>query len=58
MHNFLDACISIMIMHYAQGCINHRCIGCFMHTSSLVTLTGCIIGRFRAHTVGSGGAGE
>ena len=18
--------------HYAQGCINHRCIGCFMHT--------------------------
>ncbi len=24
--------------HYAQGCINHRCIGCFMHTSPLVTL--------------------
>ncbi len=25
--------------HYAQGCINHRCVGCFMHTSPLVTLT-------------------
>jgi hypothetical protein len=22
----------------AQDCINHRCIGCFMHTSPLVTL--------------------
>ncbi len=34
-----------------QGCINHRCIGCFMHTSPLVTSTGCIVGRSRAHTV-------
>jgi hypothetical protein len=29
-----------------------------MHTSPLVTLTGCIIGRSRAYTVGGGGAGE
>jgi hypothetical protein len=33
--------------HYAQGCINHRCIGCFMHMSPLVTLTRCR----EAHTV-------
>ncbi len=38
--------------HYAQGCINHRCIGCFTHTSPLVTITGCIPGSSRAHTVG------
>jgi hypothetical protein len=31
----------------APGCINHRCIGCFMHTSPLVTLTGCIVGRYK-----------
>jgi hypothetical protein len=37
--------------HYAQGCINHRCIGCFMHTRLLVTLTGCIVERSRAHTI-------
>ncbi len=31
-----------------------------MHTSPLVTLMGCILGRSRAHTVvgGGGGAGE
>ncbi len=44
--------------HYAQGCINHRCIGCFMHKSPLVTLTGCFVGRSRAHLVWCGGAGE
>jgi hypothetical protein len=32
--------------------IMHRSIGCFLHTSPLVTLTGCILGRSRAHTVG------
>jgi hypothetical protein len=29
-----------------------------MHTSPLVTLLGCILGSFRAHTVGGGGTGE
>jgi hypothetical protein len=29
-----------------------------MHMSPLVTLTGGILGRSRAHTVGGGGAGE
>ncbi len=46
---------------YAQGCINHtyRYIGCFMHTSPLVTLTGREVYRpYRAYTVGGGGAGE
>jgi hypothetical protein len=36
--------------HYAPGCINHRCIAWFMHTRPLVTLTGCIVRRSRAHT--------
>ncbi len=30
----------------------------FMHTSPLVTLKGCILGRSGVHTVGGGGAGE
>ncbi len=30
--NFPKVCISTPPKHYAQGCINHRCIGCFMHT--------------------------
>ncbi len=39
------------------GLYNHRCIGCFMHTSPLVTLTG-FRRESRAHTVGGGRAGE
>jgi hypothetical protein len=31
---------------------------CEVASSPLVTLTGCILGRSRAHTVGGGGAGE
>jgi hypothetical protein len=34
-----------------------RCIGCFMHTRLLATLT-VFVGSSRAHTVGGGGAGE
>ncbi len=46
----------VMDMHASKTlCTGHRC---FMHTSPLVTLTGCILGRSRAHTVGGGGAGE
>ncbi len=42
------ACIQNIMQ---QGCINHRCIGCFIHTNPLVTLTGSITGRFKALTV-------
>ncbi len=39
-----------------------RCIFIFdsdqAQINSVVTLTGCILGRSRAHTVGGGGAGE
>ncbi len=38
--------------HYAQGCINHRCIGGFM-----LLCTKAHEGGFRAHTEGGGGAG-
>jgi hypothetical protein len=62
-HNVLDAYIShyegkwechlgtkkLKKKHYAQGCINHRCIGGFMHMSPR--------GRFRAYTEGGRGAG-
>jgi hypothetical protein len=30
----------------------HRCKGCFKHKSPLVTFTGCILGRSRAHNCG------
>jgi hypothetical protein len=58
--NVLDACISI-----TRG--SGRGLGpgireffgpCEVASSPMVTLTGCILGRSRAHTVRGGGAGE
>ncbi len=46
------------IQNIMYRAVYHRRIGCFMQMSPLVTLTGCILGRSRAHTVGGGGAGD